>query len=242
MNHVSHFYHGANKLKDGFKLFSGNRAPVKTSLKHMGNSFKRFQNHWDHLSPDHYLRDGGCYRLRRYSVFQYATHKNGKKQLITLPHEAHFQGRTYNNLHGGIKRDYKDWTKDSQNNQSFRKMIQWAIEQITPSPHTEWRIQAHQFRITATPQEKGKPTPEGIHKDGADFILIMLLKRHNVKGGVSRIFTNDRELIQETQLTDPGDTIILDDKAVWHGVTQIEPEDPDLAAFRDVLVLTFHRM
>src|SRR6185437_6520040 len=38
------------------------------------------------------------------------------------------------------------------------------------APETErWHIEVHQFRIEARRGEDGKPTPEGMHRDGVDY-------------------------------------------------------------------------
>jgi hypothetical protein len=37
------------------------------------------------------------------------------------------------------------------------------------------------------------------------------------------------------------DAALVDDSRVFHGVTAVHPLDPDKAAFRDVLVITFRR-
>ncbi len=223
------------KFPDGYRTFIGPQALRHTELRHMNNSFKRFQKSWQTLFTDPYLRDGGNYRQRRYSVFKW---QQGK--LYTCPHEAHFQARIFNTLHGGIKRNYKGWMQTSQKNTCFQRTVHWAIKKISPQNQLQWRIQAHQFRITTNTLQSGKPTPEGIHKDGADYIMIMLLDRYNVKGGVSQIYTNQHELIDEVTLKDPSDSILLNDHTVWHGVSAIEPEDTTKPAWRDVMVLTFH--
>ena len=42
-------------------------------------------------------------------------------------------------------------------------------------------------------------------------------------------------------LTQPLDAVLIDDNRVFHGVTAIEPVDPDKPAYRDVLVVTFRK-
>jgi len=225
-----------NLSRQGFVLLKGVHDFKRRFLDTMPNSFKQFQSSWNNLPPDPYLRDGGHYRLRRYSVFNW---KAGK--LSVLPHEAHFQSNRYNPLHGGYYRDYRDWTLPSQHSAVLKSAINWNIHLFSPLARQGWRIQAHQFRIKADHSEKGKPTPEGIHKDGANYIFIMLLNRQNVAGGTSRLYDNDRNLITEALLEKPGDAILLNDEAVWHSVSPITPVDKNKIAYRDVLVLTFHR-
>ncbi len=92
----------------------------------------------------------------------------------------------------------------------------------------------------ANAEEAGNPSPEGIHRDGADFILIMVLKRENITGGVNHIYDDAKRLLFGSVLTEAGDAILIDDQSVWHGVSEIYPIDVNKPAYRDVLVLTFH--
>jgi hypothetical protein len=80
-----------------------------------------------------------------------------------------------------------------------------------------------------------------VHKDGAEYILIMMMDRHNVSGGVSHIYDNEMRPLGEGTLEQAGDLVLVNDHAVYHGVTEISPSDPTHPAWRDVLVLTFHK-
>jgi hypothetical protein len=99
----------------------------------------------------------------------------------------------------------------------------------------------HQFRIEARPHEAGKPTPEGLHRDGVDYVLVLLIRRQNIKSGTTTIHGLDRHLLGSFTLADPFDAALVNDARVYHGVTPVEPLDPRAAAYRDVLVVTFKR-
>lgn len=202
----------------------------------MAHAYQRFCQSWNQLLPDPYLRDGGRYRLRRYSVFHW---QQGK--LKQLPHEPHYQSSYHNAVHGGFNRHFRAWLPTTVANPVFKKLITWSVAQFSANPQQLWRIQAHQFRIVASALEEGRPTPEGVHKDGADYILIMLLDRHNVQGGVSHIYNNQMQALGQCTLSGSADLLLVNDHKVYHGVTPILPEDKSQAAWRDVLVLTFHK-
>ena len=102
-----------------------------------------------------------------------------------------------------------------------------------------WHVEMHQFRIEADSGQSGLPTPEGAHRDGVDWVCVLLVNRRNVSRGVTQIFDPGGRSLGEFTLTDPLDTVFLDDRRVLHGVTPITPIDPEGKAFRDVLVLTF---
>ena len=196
-----------------------------------------FQASWNDLPADQFLSDGGHYRYRRYSVFNWRYNQ----ALELLPHEPHYQSTYRNAMNGGIYRDYEAFKNNIIENIVLQEIIDWSITNISLHQEKKWRIQAHQFRIETNNTESGKPTPEGIHKDGADFILIMLLHRHNITGGVNHIYDKNKNLLFGTVLEELGDCILLDDRKVWHGVSEIHALDTSKIGYRDVLVLTFHQ-
>ena len=104
-----------------------------------------------------------------------------------------------------------------------------------------WHVEMHQFRIEATPDEMGAPTPEGTHRDGVDWVCVMLINRTNVASGITQIFDCAGKLLGDFTLTDPLDAVFLDDNRVFHGVTPITPLNVEGKACRDVLVLTYCR-
>ncbi len=223
--------------KLGFMLAVGDASCLQQQLvQRMGQAYRRFRSSWNGLVRDPYLRDGGNYRYRRYSVFHW---KNN--QLTLLPHEPHYQSSHYNHVHGGFNRHFRPWLSTTVQNPTLGCIVQWAVKQFSRGVTDLWRIQAHQFRIVARAEQAGKPTPEGVHKDGAEYILIMLMDRHNIDGGVSQIYDNAMNPIGEGMLASAGDVVLVNDHAVYHGVTEIYPADPAHSAWRDVLVLTFHK-
>ena len=102
-----------------------------------------------------------------------------------------------------------------------------------------WHIEMHQFRVEARAGEAGQPTPEGMHRDGVDWVLVMLVRRQNVASGETTIFDLSKKPLGSFTLAEPMETALVDDSRVYHGVTAIEPIDAGAPAFRDVLVVTF---
>ena len=99
-----------------------------------------------------------------------------------------------------------------------------------------WFVEAHQFRIDTT-DGIGRPTPEGAHRDGVDFVAVMLVGRHGISGGETRVFAANGPDGQRFTLTEPWTLMLLDDTRVIHESTPIQP----LAdyGYRDTLVLTY---
>ena len=207
-------------------------------LQGLPTQINDFKQSWHDLAVDDFLNDGGHYRYRRYSVFSWDTNQ---QQLTLLLHEPHYQSTYRNAMNGGIYRHFEPFKKSTIENPVLSNIIDWCVDQISSNKEKIWRIQAHQFRIEAKSGEAGKPTPEGIHRDGADFILIMLLQRNNIIGGVSHIYDADKKLQFGAVLEELGDAVLLDDRKVWHGVSEVYALDEASSGYRDVLVLTFHK-
>jgi hypothetical protein len=100
-------------------------------------------------------------------------------------------------------------------------------------------VERHQFRIEARSGQTSQPTPEGLHRDGVDWVLVVLIDRKNVESRVTSIFGLDHSPLGDFTLTDPLDAVFLQDNRVFHGVTAIRALEPNQVARRDVAVITF---
>jgi hypothetical protein len=107
------------------------------------------------------------------------------------------------------------------------------------SSEPSWHVEVHQFRIEARTGEFGRPTPEGVHRDGVDFVLVLLVNRTNIVSGVTSVHDLTGKELGEFTLTQPFDAALVDDARVMHGVTPVEPLNPAEPGYRDVLVVTF---
>lgn len=192
---------------------------------------------WDDLRPDTYMADGGRYRLRRHAA--YAATAGG--EIARAPHQPHFQMLQHNKLNGGLERWFEPVSPPIGEGAAMLRLLAGArhVFEIAGAETPAWRVEAHQFRIEARPDTAGKPTPEGMHRDGVAFVLVTLIGRENVAGGVTGIRVEGREGEASFTLENPLDTVLLNDTRVWHGVTPILPLDPAKPGHRDVLVLTF---
>jgi hypothetical protein len=189
---------------------------------------------WDGLPPDNYLKDGGHYRRRRHSCFVV----DGER-IAQTPHRAHWQSLDYNALHGGMRRWFAPVEPATVSSAAWRKLLPAvgglcsALKGAQP-----WYVEAHQFRID-TSDGIGRPTPEGAHRDGVDFVAVILVGREGIKGGETRVFEADGPNGQRFTLLEPWSLLFLDDQRVIHESTPIQPLDPALGGHRDTLVLTY---
>jgi hypothetical protein len=199
----------------------------------------RFAGSWNRLELDSYMADGGRYRRRRYAAY----HAGRDGPFVRKPHQPHYQTLDYNPLHGGIARWFEPIEPEVGDGPTMRSVLAFGrslFGALAPEAGG-WSIEAHQFRIEARPGEQGRPTPEGLHRDGVDYVLVLLVARRNVLSGVTGIHALDGGELGHFTLTDPLDAAIVDDARVAHGVTPVEAIDPTLPAYRDVLVVTFRK-
>jgi hypothetical protein len=221
----------------GFAVVSG--TVMRRMLEEFGrlDDFASFTESWAHLEIDPYMADGGRYRLRRHAVFSAA--RTGPIERDA--HQPHYQSVDYNPLHGGIERWFEPVTDRVAVGSTLTTILACCRSLFSSlSPDIPgWRIEIHQFRIEARSGEAGRPTPEGLHRDGVDYVLVLLIQRRNIASGVTGIHALDGRPLGSFTLTEPLDAAFVDDRRVAHGVTPIQPLDASAPAYRDVLVVTF---
>ena len=224
--------------QDGLSLLSP--TDLSLTLKLPADWAQRW-NHlaqtWHNLPPDAHLKDGGSYRQRRHACFVQSIAKN---TLTLTPHRAHWQPTDYNALHGGFERWFEPIENDVAIASAWTELIAGfgrLFAQVQPVD--KWFVETHQFRID-TGGGVGRPTPEGAHRDGVNFVVVMLVARRGVKGGESRVFDANGPQGVRFVMHEPLTALLLDDARVIHETTPIFPDHAaGDAGFRDTLVLTF---
>ncbi len=193
--------------------------------------------YWDELVPDRYLRDGGHYRSRRHGC---AILDVDDGRLADVPHRAHWQSTAYNALHGGLERWFEPLDAGLAATAAWRDLIArlgQVFAQVRAPIGGRWYVEAHPFRID-TSDGVGRPTPEGAHRDGVDFVAVILIGRHAITGGETRVFEAAGPRGVRFTLDQPWTALLLDDTRVIHESTPIQPL-ADHPGHRDTLVLTF---
>jgi hypothetical protein len=224
--------------RDGYAFVEG--ADMRALLERTGSlaDWPSFAASWDDLRLDQYMADGGRYRRRRHALYGART----GQPIVRKPHAPHFQTLDYNPLNGGVERWFEPITPagDGASMATILAGARATFERLA-SEVASWHIETHQFRIEARSGTPGQPTPEGLHRDGVDYVLVLLIQRRNIAEGTTSIHALDRRLLGSFTLTNPLDAALVNDAKVYHGVTPVEPLDPAAPAFRDVLVATFRR-
>jgi hypothetical protein len=195
---------------------------------------------WDQLGPDSYLAAKGRHRRRRHAVFS----ASAQGEIQREPDQPHYQSLDYNSLQGGIERWFEPVLPAVADGPSLQRILSFSrnfFGSLAPDVR-RWRVEVHQFRIEARSGAAGEPTPEGVHRDGVDYVLVLLIDRVNIESGTTSIHQPDGQLLGSFTLTHALDAALVDDTRVCHGVTAVTPHDPTHPAHRDVLVVTFRKI
>ena len=223
-------------LADGGFVFA--EAPdMRRALGDGLRDWTAFAASWNDLGLDTYMADGGRYRKRRHAAFRAAPDGIARK-----PNQPHYQSRDFNALNGGIARWFEPMLDAAAGTAAFQSILKFCNELFTGlTPVPAWHVEAHQFRIEARPDAAGRPTPEGMHQDGVDWVLVLMIDRENIAEGETSIHGLDKGLLGSFTLREPLDSALVDDHRVFHGVTPVRALDPAKPAHRDVLVVTFRQ-
>lgn len=147
------------------------------------------------------------------------------------------------------KREFEQASEKAVENSLFYKLIEEITKQVRIiHPNTrKLQFTSHFMRTLAHEKIKGENAPEGIHEDGAEYIVsALVIKRYNIVGASSQIFektSNDtKNLIFEKELN-PGEFIFQADTGeeytfgndLWHYVTPAEPDNINEIGIRDII-------
>lgn len=213
--------------------------PMRELLEPFGSlgDWDRFADSWSGLAIDSYLAATGRQRRRRHCVFSAAAGEPVRPE----PHQPHYQSLHYNSLQGDIERWFEPVVPEAATSDSLSTILDFsrAVFERVARASPRWHIEVHQFRIEPHPDQPGEPTPEGMHRDGVDYVLVLLVDRANIARGTTSIHADDGRELGSFTLAQPLDAALVEDARVFHGVTTVTPLDPALAAHRDVLVVTF---
>jgi hypothetical protein len=200
-----------------------------------------FAASWNDLGVDSYMADGGRYRRRRHAAMSASDAAIRRK-----PRQPHYQSRDYNPLNGGIARWFDPVTDATASHPALHAILRFCLDIFTgctpaATRPAAWHVELHQFRVESRAGETGKPTPEGLHRDGVDWVLVLLVARENVTSGETSIHDLQQRHLGSFTLSEPMEAALVDDDRVYHGVTPVTPIDASKPAYRDVLVATFRR-
>jgi len=185
---------------------------------------------FDLLTPtDH---KDGQYRLRRYSMIELLAEPYMFK---TLPTTTFMQTDEYNNFQGNIERKFENVDEDVLDGKGMKELI-YKFRMFNQLP-TGTPIDIHQMRII-TLYDETPVSPEGVHRDGYDFIAMIGIARHNIEGGHLLVYTEqDSDHFMSIPL-DAGQMVSLDDTKLWHNASNIQTIDKTKNGYMDAIIVT----
>ncbi|MCD8401578.1 2OG-Fe dioxygenase family protein [Tenacibaculum finnmarkense] len=146
------------------------------------------------------------------------------------------------------KRVFKQASKASVENELFKSLLKQVfllISEIHPTTQ-KIKVTSHFMRTISDVQIKGENSPEGVHEDGAKYIVsALVINRTNILGGETQVFeaiSDKKELIFNTIL-EAGEFAFQADTGeekefgtdLWHYVTPIQPINLAEKGVRDII-------
>jgi hypothetical protein len=215
------------------------RAALERRVPASSTAWHALVDLWDDLPQDTHMADGGKYRFRRFSSLRASLGADGPR-FEALPHRAFFQSEGYNELNGGVARSFESMPPEAVANPVLQALLAVCFESVRRAAGaTDWEVELHPIRTRALGAQEGLATPEGIHRDGVDWFFVVLLRRANIRGGVSFVFDEQRRERLRHTLEEPFEMLAVHDPRTFHSVSPFVAAMPDSDAFRDVIVINF---
>lgn len=85
----------------------------------------------------------------------------------------------------------------------------------------------------------GDPAPEGVHRDGVEYIIVRCVGTKNISDVVSSLYRPeyvDTAFFKNTLI--PGEALLVDDRALMHGVSTVSPVGS--YGYRDMILMGHH--
>lgn len=197
-----------------------------------------FARFWDDLPADRYLPGGQRHRFRRYGLVR-ADAGAGAVAIRALQARPFRQDEVTMPLYGGRPREFAPIPAAMFRHPVLNELLRRDIEILRlASGVTSFDMGIHVIRVVASDDTERTVTPEGRHRDGHMFVGMHLMGRRDCAGGESVIYPNEDPANSTTLLlTEPGDSLIVDDRRVQHEVTPIS--SLGRRATRDMMIIDF---
>ncbi|MFF5448564.1 2OG-Fe dioxygenase family protein [Streptomyces sp. NPDC012888] len=211
------------------------------------DAFPRLVRAYEDLEPDAYLADGGAYRFRRHVRFLHRAADGAV--LRPEPPGPYFQSAEVNPFAGGSPRWFAPAGPEVRDNPFLHRLLLHGASVFSglagaePGRGLDWEIDVHLVRIRARAEEHGLPSPEGVHRDGFDYIALHLIGRTGVTGGRSIVCDPEGRELERPLLAAPMDSLYADDRRILHGTEPVlvDPAAGRTAGYRDMLLTSYRR-
>ena len=140
-----------------------------------------------------------------------------------------------------LKRIFEEAPETVTSHPEFQRLLMSLAELVSSfrPDALALSVAMHQVSIIADADTLGDNSPEGIHKDGADYIVsALVVAREGITGGESLVYGSDRETRYLRIELKSGQGIFQADanSTLWHDVTPIKlsKSAPDEEGKRDI--------
>ena len=199
-----------------------------------------FLKSYNYLPKDNYIKNNEpVTRSRRYANIKVDITDNYEYSLYYTKNDI-FQQKVDDNR--GVKRQF-ELIDHYHINQYWILDFLTQISALSVLNHNYYKghkkikevdIHLHQVRQTAYSDIEAHNSPEGIHRDGCDYIVsALVMTRNNISGGESIIYDQNKMINYKTILDDQ-EGVFQEDIKQWHYVTPIKTLE-DGMGFRDIL-------
>ena len=198
-----------------------------------------FMNSFKHLPSDKYIQNNDpVTRSRKYANLKVDVTDNYKYGLYYTNNDV-FEQQVDDNR--GVKRKF-ELIDFFHINQIWLLDFVGQVSALSVLNHNYYKghkkikevdIHLHQVRQTSYAEIEAHNSPEGIHRDGCDYIVsAMVLNRMNITGGESIVYDQNK-MIQYKTILENQEGMYQEDIKQWHYVTPIQTEEG--IGFRDIL-------
>jgi len=202
--------------------------------------WERFVAGWDRLRIDQYDPSTEGERRRRYGRMLARKTVGGSYELLPLAGTAFRQSADVIPVYRGRPRDFAPIEDDTLASPVLHSIVRWDVTVVdaTDGLPQEVLLGLHMIRTIVRHSERRLPAPEGRHKDGHRYVAMHLISRRRCRGATSNVYearATDPSL--SVTLTDPLDTIIVNDGRMEHEVSTLEAAG--MRGSRDMLLIDF---
>jgi hypothetical protein len=208
-------------------------APFEISSKGLLESF-------DNLVLDPYCGQGrgalssGRHRYRRFDDFK-MSFRNGAWKCELLPHRPFIQSPKFNHAVGGVARHLEPLEIDPT------PELGSLFDAFGFDRSRSFHAKLHQIRVITSKEVHGVAVVEGPHRDGHEWQIVAVFRRHNVVGGESQLLPTGGGTPFWAQIVPEGEAICNEDAAMWHNATDIFPADQERMGHRDIWIIATNR-
>ncbi|MDX2106184.1 MAG: 2OG-Fe dioxygenase family protein [Candidatus Melainabacteria bacterium] len=139
-----------------------------------------------------------------------------------------------------LPRSFRELDESIAMHKSTLKIMRWAAEKIFKR-RAECKQLMVTFHIVNTYCYPDKPfvIPEKIHQDGSDYVITGIpLILSNVVIPINTVYDTEGRMLVEARLTE-AQGLLVDDKALWHGITPLTASEADKTGQRLTIAFDF---